>query len=75
MKGKLIPVGCNELLDFVRRGHSAPPDLSRVIVSFTTPTAAWRFISPKYQLPILERAQSIQEESALKKLSSAAHVL
>jgi hypothetical protein len=44
MKGKLIPVGCNEWLDFVRRDHAASPGLSLLIVSFNIRTAAWRFI-------------------------------
>ena len=44
MKAMLIPVGFNELLDFVRHDHFAFPDLSRFIVSFTAPAAAGRFI-------------------------------
>jgi hypothetical protein len=61
----------NELLDFVRRNHSSFPDLSRLILSSNAPTAAWRFSSPNNQLSMLARAQSIQEESALKSVFAA----
>jgi hypothetical protein len=55
MKDMLIPVGCNELLDFVRRNHSATPEPSPLIVSSRVPTAAWRFIRPKNQCSMLVR--------------------
>jgi hypothetical protein len=61
MKGKLFAVGLNELLDFVRRGHSSLLEPSPLILSFTAPTAAWRFISELHQGSMLARAQSIQE--------------
>jgi hypothetical protein len=64
MKEMLTPVGCNELLDFVRLYHSASPDLSPLILSFTSPAAAWRFIRPNHQGSILARAQSIQATSS-----------
>jgi hypothetical protein len=44
MKGSLAQVGFNELLDFVRRDYSASPDLSRLLLLFNAPDAAWRFI-------------------------------
>jgi hypothetical protein len=43
IKGSLARVGLNELLDFVRRDHSASPDLSRLFLAFNMPIAAWRF--------------------------------
>jgi hypothetical protein len=50
MKAMLIPVGCNEWLDFVRRGHGASPDPSLLIVSFNSNNAVWRFTPPQNQL-------------------------
>jgi hypothetical protein len=40
MKDKLIPVGWNELLDFVRRDHSSSPDPLLLILSSNSPNAA-----------------------------------
>jgi hypothetical protein len=67
MKGKLFAVGFNELLDFIRRDHSASPDLPPSILSFNSPDAAWRFNVPQHQHSLLREAQSIQDKSALKK--------
>jgi hypothetical protein len=64
MKSKLIPLGLNELLDFVGRSHSASPHLSRLIVPSNLHHAAWRFISPKNQLSMLARAHIIQAASS-----------
>jgi hypothetical protein len=44
MKSKLIPLRLNELLDFVRRDHSAVHHLSLLILPFNIPSSAWRFI-------------------------------
>jgi hypothetical protein len=71
MKDMLIPVGCNEMLDFVRRDHSSSPDLPPSILSFNAPDAAGRCNSPEHQHSMLRKAQSIQQESALKKNSHA----
>jgi hypothetical protein len=67
MKAMLIPVGWNELLDFVRRCHSVLPEPALSILSFNSPTAAWRFIPSKNQLSKLREAQSIPDESAFKR--------
>jgi hypothetical protein len=56
-----MPLGLNELLGFVRRCHSAVPDLSPLILPFNVPAALWRFICPERQLSMLARAQSIQD--------------
>jgi hypothetical protein len=64
MKSKLIPLGFNELLGFVRRGHSSLLEPSPLILSFTAPTAAWRFTSELHQGSMLARAQSIQETAS-----------
>jgi hypothetical protein len=66
MKAMLIPVGWNELLDFVRHNHSALADLSPLIPSFNVDTAAWRFKVAKQRAACLCEAQSIQHQSALK---------
>jgi len=55
MKDKLIPLRFNELLDFVRRDHSASLEPSTLILSSNSPTAVWRFISDYHQLSMLER--------------------
>jgi hypothetical protein len=55
MKDLLIPVGCNELLDFVRRCHSATPQPAPFIVSSTITIALWRVISPAHQRSIRPR--------------------
>jgi hypothetical protein len=60
MKDKLITVGCNEMLDFVRRDHSASPHLSLLSVSSNAPTARWRFICANHQLWILREAHTMQ---------------
>jgi hypothetical protein len=52
MKDKLFAVGLNELLGFVRLSHSASPDHTGLILSSTTPDAAWRFESHEQQLAI-----------------------
>jgi hypothetical protein len=44
MKSKLHRLGLNELLDFVRRDHSAVHHLSLLILPVNIPRAAWRFI-------------------------------
>jgi hypothetical protein len=67
IRGKLRAVGLNELLDSVRRDHSASPEPSRLILSFDLPTAVRRFIFIYHRLSMLREAQSIQHESALKK--------
>jgi hypothetical protein len=64
MKDMLIPVGCNELLDFVRPDHASSPEPSRLFLSFNSLTAIWRFILPKNPLSTLERAHTIQATSS-----------
>ena len=60
IKAMLRRVGFNELLDFV---VIIPlPEPSLLIVSSKIPIAVWRFISPKRQGSMLERAQSMQDE-------------
>jgi len=44
IRDKLIPVGFNELLDFVSRDPSAFRHLSLLTLPFNIPSAAWRFI-------------------------------
>ena len=55
MKDKLIPVGWNELLDFVRRCLSAALNLPPSILSLSAPDAAWRFNSTHHQHSMLAR--------------------
>jgi hypothetical protein len=63
MEIKLFPLALNELLDFVRRCHSWWPEPSRLILSFNTPTAVWRFIFEYHQRLIFARAHIIQATS------------
>jgi hypothetical protein len=67
MKDKLFPVGCNELLDFVRPDHPFSPEPPPLILLSNAPTAAWRFTSSKEELKFLCKAQSIQDQSASKR--------
>jgi hypothetical protein len=55
IKGWLIPLASNELLDFVRRDYSAFPDPALTILAFNAPDAAWRFTSPEHQLALSVR--------------------
>jgi hypothetical protein len=77
MRGKLIPVGSNELLDFVRRNLSAFPDPALSILAFNAPDAAWRSNLPHHQLALSARGSqhstftSTPESSALLKLKIA----
>jgi hypothetical protein len=56
------------LLDFVRRDHSTILVPSPLILSFNSTSAVWRYILPKNQHSLRERAQSIQVTSALTTL-------
>jgi hypothetical protein len=55
MTAKLRAVGLSDLLDSVRRDHSALPEPSLLIVSLNSPAAAWRFNSPIHQCSIHAR--------------------
>ena len=55
MKAMQSRVGLNELLDFVRRDHSAFPDLALTILAFNAPDADWRFNSPEHQRSLSAR--------------------
>jgi hypothetical protein len=55
MKGKLIPVGFNEMLGFVRRNYSALPEPSSLILSFNTTSAVGRFNVIEHQLSMTAR--------------------
>ena len=63
MKAALFPVGSNPLLGFVRRSRSALPELSSLILSFNTTSAAWRFNLTKHQL--LMSARGSQHSSSI----------
>ena len=71
MKSKLIPLGLNELLDFVHRRHSASPNLSPPILPFTATHAAGRFNPPQPDLGCLREAQTIQVGAPSNKNFSA----
>ena len=43
MTSELFPLALNELLGFVHRSLSAFPERSFSILSFTAPSAGWRF--------------------------------
>jgi hypothetical protein len=64
MKAILFPLRFNELLDFVRCCHSALSDLSRLILPFNAPLAAWRFNSTSYQQSRLREVHTIRDSSA-----------
>jgi hypothetical protein len=48
MKDMLIPVGCNELLDFVHHSHCALPEPSSLDSIIELDQRRYRFIRPKH---------------------------